>query len=419
MRPLFLALVVFAAVVFCAATIFANRFYQSTQLWLGQMWFGRGEAALAAGQPEPAIQDFRNALYYSHDDPGYRLRLAEALLAANRRSEAQSYLLTLWQDEPSNSTINLQLARLSVKQGRTRAALQYYHGAIYGLWPDGAAAARRQQTRLELIHYLLSRNDKIQADGELIALLPELPRDASPHTEVGELFLQADDQDRGLQEFQEALRLDPKNSAALQGAGEAAFLRGRYGEAAQYLERAVRGGQHDPKAEELLATSRLVLEWDPYAKGLSSRQRAARIVQAFRRASQRLQQCAAMKDITLAPSPPAGGTAPNSAAPSPAAPQSRSGLIAKIFGKIEPGKSATPAPPASSQLDAEKVQQLQQQVTQMSRGVRTYKLERDPHLADLAMGLVSQIESVTAQQCGTPKGADLALLLLAHQPEER
>ncbi|HLX74606.1 MAG TPA: tetratricopeptide repeat protein, partial [Terriglobales bacterium] len=154
MRPLFLALVVFAAVVFCAATIFANRFYQSTQLRLGQMWFGRGESALAAGQPEPAIQDFRNALYYSHDDPGYRLRLAEALLAANRRSEAQSYLLTLWQDEPSNSTINLQLARLSAKQGRTRAALRYYHGAIYGLWPDGAAAARRQQTRLELIHYL-------------------------------------------------------------------------------------------------------------------------------------------------------------------------------------------------------------------------------------------------------------------------
>jgi hypothetical protein len=32
---------------------------------------------------------------------------------------------------------------------------------------------------------------------------------------------------------------------------------------------------------------------------------------------------------------------------------------------------------------------------------------------------VSQIESVTAQQCGTPKGADLALLLLAHQPEEQ
>jgi len=423
-RPLFLALVVIAAVAFCTMTVFANRFYQSTQLRLGQMWFGRGEAALAAGQPKAAIQDFRNALYYSHDDRRYRLRLAEALLAANHIPEAQSYLLTLWQDEPSNSTINLQLARLSGKQRKTQAALRYYHGAIYGLWPEGAAAVRRRQTRLELTHYLLGLHDATQADGELIALIPELPRSAPAHTEVGELFLQADDQYRALQEFEEALRLNPKDPAALQGAGEAAFQLSRYSDATKYLERALRNGQHDPGAEELLATSRLVLEWNPYAAGISSKQRAARIVQAFRQARQRLQQCATVKDITLAPAsasaaPPGGTTASNPAA-TPAPRNSRSGLVAKIFGKIDAGRSAAPAAhPAPIQLDAGKMQQLQQQVTQMSRGVRTYKLERDPHLADLAMGLVSQIESVTAQQCGTPKGADLALLLLAHQPEEQ
>lgn len=414
MRPLFLALVVMAAVAFCTATVFANRFYQSTQLRLGQMWFGRGEAALAAGQPEAAIQDFRNTLYYSHDDPGYQLRLAEALLAANRIPEAQSYLLALWQHEPSNSTVNLQLARLSAKQGRTQSALRYYHGAIYGLWPDAAATARRQQTRLELIHYLLGLHDTTQADGELIALIPELPRNAAAHIEVGELLLQAADQDRSLQEFKEALRLNPKDSAALQGAGEAAFQRARYGEAAQYLERAVRGGPHDPKAEELLATSRLVLEWNPYATGLSSRQRATRIVQAFRQASRRLQQCAAMRNSPAA----AGGRAPYPAA-APARPESRSGLVAKIFGNIEPGKSAAPIRPASSQYDAGKLQQLQQQVAQLRRRVRAYRLERDPQLGDLAMGLVTQIEGVTAQECGPPKGADLALLLLAHQAEER
>lgn len=424
MRPLFLALVVLAAVAFCTATVFANRFYQAKQLRLGKMWFGRGEAALAAGQPQPAIQDFRNALYFSHDDPGYRLRLAEALLAANRIPEAQSYLLTLWQDEPSNSTINLQLARLSAKQARTQPALRYYHGAIYGLWPDGAAPARRRQTRLELIHYLLGLHDTTQADGELIALIPELPRSAPAHIEVGDLFLQAGDQYRALQEFEEALRLNPRDPAASQGAGEAAFQLSRYGDAVRYLEGAVRNGQHDPGTEELLATSRLVLEWNPYAIGISSQQRAARIVQAFRQARQRLQQCAAVKDITLTPAsgsaaPPAGTTLPSPAS-APAAPESHSGLVAKIFGKIEPGKRAAPAAhPAPIQLDADKMQQLQQQVTEMSRGVRTYKLERDPQIADLAMGLVSQIESLTAQQCGTPTGADLALLLLAHRPGEQ
>lgn len=417
-RPLFLALVLIVSAVFGTATVFANRFYQAKQIRLGQMWFGRGQASLSAGDPQSAIQDFRNALYYSHDDRSYRLRLAEALVAAHDIPEAQSYLLTLWQDEPSNSTINLQLARLAANQGQTQVALRYYHGAIYGLWSDGDVAARREQTRLELIHYLLGLHATTQADSELIALTPELPRSADEHIQVGRLFVQAGDQERALQQFEQALRLNPNDPAALQGAGEAEFQLARYGDAIRYLERAVRAGQHDPRTEELLATSRLVLEWNPYAKNVSSRQRAARIVQAFRQASQRLQQCAATKNISLttatAPAQPTG------AAGAPARPSSRSGIVAKIFGKINPGESAgRAAQPTSTQSDTRKMEQLQQQVTQLTPGVRTYKLERDPQLGDLVMGLVTQIETITAQQCGTPTGSDLALLLLAHQAEEQ
>ena len=415
-RPLFLALVLITSAAFGTATVFANRFYQDKQQRLGQMWFGRGQAALSAGDPQSAIQDFRNALYYSHDDRSYRLRLAEALVAAHDIPEARSYLLTLWQDEPSNSTINLQLARLAATQDQTQVALRYYHGAIYGLWSDGDVAARRQQTRLELIHYLLGLHATTQADAELIALTPELPRSADEHTQVGRLFVQAGDQERALQQFEQALRLNPSDPDALQGAGEAEFQLARYGDAIRYLERAVRAGQHDARTEELLATSRLVLEWNPYAKNVSSRQRAARIVQAFRQASQRLQQCAATKNISLTPD--TAPAQPTGAAGTPAHPSSQSGLVAKIFGKIKPGESAGPAA-HPNQPDAGKIQQLQQQVTQLSPGVRTYKLERDPHLGDLAMGLVTQIETITAQQCGTPTGADLALLLLAHQAEEQ
>lgn len=419
-RPLFLALVLIVSAAFGTATVFANRFYQNKQQRLGEMWFGRGQAALSAGNPQAAIQDFRNALYYSHDDRAYRLRLAEALVAAHHIPEAQSYLSTLWQDEPSNSTINLQLARLAANQGETQVALRYYHGAIYGLWPAGDAAASRQQTRLELIHYLLGLRATTQADAELIALTPELPRSPGAHTQVGQLFMQAADQGRALQQFEDALRLNSRDPAALQGAGEAAFQLGRYHQASQYLERAVRVQGHDPKAEELLATSRLVLEWNPYAKSISSKQRAARIVQAFRQASQRLQQCAAAKDVPLTPAPVPPPAARAAATPASAPGHPKSGLVAKIFGKMKPGGSAAaPAQGDSSQADAGKMQQLQLQVTQLSPGVRTYKLERDPQLADLAMGLVSQIETVTAHQCGTPQGPDLALLLLAHQVEEQ
>lgn len=409
-RPLFLLLVLILAAAFGAGTVFANRFYQAKQKQLGKMWFGRGWAALAAGQPRPAVQYFRNALYYSHDDPAYRLRLAQALVAANSIPEAQSYLTSLWQDEPSNSTVNLELARLSVKQGETQTALRYYHGAIYGLWPGGDAAAQRQQSRLELIHYLLGLHDTTQADAELVALTPELPHTAVAHAQAGWLFIRTGDPERGAQEFALALRLDPKQPSALQGAGEAAFQLARYQDANQFLERARRAGAADAQAQELLATSRLILEWNPYAAHLTSRQRALRIVQAFAQARRRLAQCAA------AP------VAPNAAQPaaSPAPSNHASGLMARILGKVSPRRNEKQSALApASHPNPDEVRQLQQQVAQIRDGLYPYKLERDPQLADLAMGLVAQIETITAQQCGAPKGPDLALLLLARQAEER
>jgi tetratricopeptide (TPR) repeat protein len=410
------------AIAFCALTVFATRFYQSKQRQLGQMWFGRGQASLAAGDARAAIQDFRNALYYSHDDPAYRLRLAEALAAANHLPEAQSYLLTLWQDEPSNSTVNLQLARLAAREGETQAALRYYHGAIYGLWPQGGASAPRQETRLELIHYLLGLRDATRADAELIALTPELPPKVGAHTEVGWLFLAAGDPDRALQEFEHALHLNPKVTSALRGAGEAAFQLAQYRNAYRYLEQALRIGPHDPQAAGLLATTRLILEWNPYAKGISLRVRALRIVQALGQARRRLEECAAAKDIDLngGPGPalpaPAHAATPNSAN---ASKNPASSLVARILGKIRPEGSAVSSEQAPILVSPVKMRQLYQQVERVRPGVRLGKVERDPQLADFIMGLVTQIEMVTAQQCGAPKGADLALLLLASQAEER
>lgn len=414
-RPWLLALIVLISAVFGAATVFANRLYQSKQQKFGQMWFGRGEAALAAGQPQSAVQDFRNALYFSHDNPDYRLRLAEALLASRHIPEAQSYLITLWQDEPSNSTVNLQLARLAAQQRATQRALRYYHGAIYGLWPDGGAAARRRQTRLELIRYLLGLHETTQADAELIALIPELPRTAAPHVEVGQLLLQANDEERALQEFEEALRLDPRAPAALRGAGEAAFRLGQYQMASRYLEQALKSGARDPQAADLLASSRLVLEWNPYARGVSSRQRALRIVQAFRQARQRLGACSTARGIDLtaaAPAPPANAN-PLPPPPANTARTPAPNLMARILGRITPADTApaqAPAAPSPAHM-----QQLYQQVAELQPRVRLYAIERDPQLADLAMGLAMQVENVTAQQCGTPTGPDLALLLLARQ----
>jgi tetratricopeptide (TPR) repeat protein len=418
-RPLFLALVLIISVAFGTVTVFAARLYRSKQQQLGGMWYGRGQTALAGGDSRAAVQDFRNALYYSHDDPAYRLRLAEALVAANHTPEAQSYLVTLWQDEPSNSTVNLQLARLAARQHETQAALRYYHGAIYGFWPDGYAAARRRQTRLELIHYLLDLHDSTQADAELIALTSELPPTAPAHAEVGRLFQQAADSERALQEFEQALRLNPKSSAALRGAGEAAFQSAQYQNASRYLDQALKAGPRDSETAELLATSRLILEWDPNAQGVSSRQRALRVVQAFSQARRRLDDCAVAKgvDLTAAPASQPSTPVPSNA---PTAPHnSAPNLMAQILRRIRPGETAATPEQPTILVDPAEMQQLYRQAAQLQPRVRSYKLERDPQSAEPVMGVVSRIETVTAQQCGAPQGVDLALLLLAHRTEER
>ena len=255
-----------------------------------------------------------------------------------------------------------------VKQDEAQAAWRYYHGAIYGLWPTDPDANRRN-ARLELIRYLLRLGDNTRAQSELIALTAELPPDPAAHTQTGWLFLQAGDQRRALDEFGRARTLAPAKPSALLGTGLASFELGDYPNAERYLERAQRLGAADSHARELLATSKLVLQMDPFRRNLGRRERGVRITRALQQASQRLQQC----------------------------------------------ESALGATPAQN----DKLQSLQEQVAQLQRSLRNRKVAGNLELADTVISLAGQIETVTSQQCGKPAGADLALLLLARQGEER
>ena len=91
--------------------------------------------------------------------------------------------------------------------------------------------------------------------------------------------------------------------------------------------------------------------------------------------------------------------------------------MAKILGRVEGSSAPLPAPATATQ-DALQIQQLAQAMSQKKRDLRSNKVERDPQLADSVWQLVSQAEDVTAQQCGKPRGADLALLLLSRQGEQ-
>jgi predicted Zn-dependent protease len=149
-EPVILALLSLLAVVFFLAVTALSHIYQAQQESLGNRWFLRGAADLKQGHFESAVTEFRSALLYSRDSYAYQLDLAEALIGLKRTAEAQAYFINLWDREPENGLVNLELARIAAQKGETEQALRYYHNAIYATWP-GDQQVQRRDTRVELI----------------------------------------------------------------------------------------------------------------------------------------------------------------------------------------------------------------------------------------------------------------------------
>ncbi len=378
-----LSLVLALTAVLATVTILLNRGYQSLLENLAQQWLARGDAALSSGKGDEAVEDFRSALSYAHDDPRFRLRLAQALLAANHLDEALAHFLSLWQDEPGNGEINLELARIAVRKHEKQDALHYFHAAVYGAWTTDPEASRRE-ARLELINYLLAHNDKTQAQAEVTAFAGNLPRNSPLRVKAGDLFSKTGDYSDALAQYREVLSFDRRNQPALAGAGEAAFHLGLYRQAQRYLESAVRENPHDASSAQFLQTASLVLQWNPFARGIGRTERNRRGVAAFSQAGRRLQNCAQAKGVSL----------PQAGQPNP----------------VPQAGPPNPAPKSG-------LQQLYTRWLELKPKMTERNLRRDSDLLDSAMDLVFDIEQQADQECGAPTGSDLALLLISREVE--
>jgi tetratricopeptide (TPR) repeat protein len=361
-RPAMLVALTALAVIFFLVVSGLSRAYQDQRSSLGNRWFERGVADLNAKRYESAVTDFRAALLYSRDNYAYQLNLAEALVGMKHTGEASAYLLNLWDRQPEDGLVNLELARITAQRGQTQQAVRYYHDAVYAIWPREEENQRRE-ARLELVNLLLRNNAKAQAQAELIARSETATEDPVEQQLLGELFLRADDPEHALNEYRLSLKEDPHNSRALAGAGYAAYELGQYPLAQHYLEDAVKRDPHDTQSAERLKTSELVLRMDPLQSRLSTQERNRRVIEAFTTAGQRLEQCAV-------PSGDAGS------APTPQA------NMSDLWSAMKP------------------------QMTE--RG-----LQRNPDLSERAMDLVFRIERQTSTTCGEPTGAELALLLIS------
>jgi tetratricopeptide (TPR) repeat protein len=325
------------------------------------VWFERGERAMQAGQTGEAVQAFRKATANENVDRRYMLALADALTAAGKREEAENLLSQLREADPQDAEINVNLARLSAKQGAVQQAVHYYQNALYGRWPANAPESHRQ-LRIELVHYLVQQQQSNLASSELLILQANTPDSADAHLELAQLFEQSGDARHAQQEFDAAARAAPNNFTAVYGAGAAAIRLQDYPQAERYLRQAIAISPNAPDANHLLAVIELMQSADPLAASLSPSERLRRLLTAVSSSKQRLDAC----------------------------------LVSSLT-------------PASAdelrQLEAA-AQSLQDQLNRPSRPPDFDAVRSD-------MELVFRIQQAAAP-CSTPKPEDEALLLLAH-----
>jgi tetratricopeptide (TPR) repeat protein len=357
-----------------------TRAYRAMQEELAQRWYQRGESALENSQASAAIVDFRAALLYRRDDDQYQLKLAEALAQTGEVNEARAYLSNLWDAQPGNAVLNLELARLAVRQNHQEEALRFYHGAIYGLWPDDPAQ-HRNTVRLEMARFLAAHGALQQADAALIQLQAESPNTSDAHLELANEFVNVHDSSRALEEYRRAAQLDPANSAAWAGAGNLAFQQGQYAKARDYLGRAVLTGSTDVSVAHTLSVTEAVLELDPYLPGLSPDQRRARLLRALDHAGVRLRQCAAANGDQL--------SAP------------------RVASQRKTGSAANP------QLNEMRDRYRRWQEFKAQVAARRGAADA----TETVMKFVYQIEQDAGPECGLSDSADTALILIEHRHE--
>ncbi len=366
----FLALTLLTGVLFLV-TLFLFRSFTSHRAELAVRWSGRGKAALDAGKPDQAMVALRTALSYAPGTRSYEMLLAQALADAGHTDEASNYFMNLWVTQPGDGFINLELARLSAKKNDQANAIKYYRASIYGTW-EGDGVVRRREVRLELARYLIDHKYFNAARIELLIAAGNSPSDPGLNTTLASLLVQTGDIADGFSYYKKALQDAPKNLAALEGAGRAAYELGNFAEAHSLLERALES-KASPEKENasgdlatMLENSKRILELRPSGK-LRPVERVRRILGDSVIAKKRFDGC-----------------------------------IAQVDAK-------NGQPPA--------LQQLKLRWTSSAAAMSRPVLLRSLVQQDAAVQLIFDTELQTSQFCGAPTGDDALLLLLAKSPD--
>jgi tetratricopeptide (TPR) repeat protein len=283
-----------ALVLLVVITAVLNGAYRRTRLSRAEARYRAGSQLASEGRNVDAAEDFRVAMLYEHDNPRYRLALAQSLIALKRWNEAESYLLELRNADPTNGPLNLMLAHISAADGRNSETIEDYHRAIFGYWPDHPDE-NRVTARLELVAILDRLGQPKPALAELLQLADEVPEtDVATRRTVAQMLLAHGAPQQAADIYRAMVARHPHDAVAQEGLAETEFARGDFAAALAADHAAVRYGSITPALAARIALLNSILALDPTQLRLSVRQRHERARELLLRAQAAAGRCSAL-----------------------------------------------------------------------------------------------------------------------------
>jgi tetratricopeptide (TPR) repeat protein len=345
-------------------TLSLFRSFESHRQGLAEYWSDRGKQEMQGGQSKQGAESLRKALSYAPDNRGYELLLAEALSDAGQADQATNYFLNLWESQPGDGFINLELARLARGKKDTQRAVTYYRASIFGDW-RGDGPTRRRSIRLELADYLASLHQFDAARDELMIASGNAAVNQNINLTLGDKFAAIGDVPDALNSYKKAAVDDPHDQVTLEKAGRLSFQVGNFDDAFGFLDDALKEGISDEGDRQQLAAM--------------------------------AQQAQQLIKLSLSRELPPGERIEHL-------------LLAKTIAQARLTACLTRSGAAAQQSAT--LQNLKERWEVADSDTQS-TMEQVPTLQDSLSNLVMETELVTAKECGPPTGDDALLMILA------
>ena len=268
MRVLGVALAV--ALFLAMADTVLVRFGASEQKTDAEELYSRAQQLYSVGQYSRSLDLYRQARNEQRNNFSYQVALIRALQHSEHLDEAEAEATRLIARYPNDGSANLVMARLLAFEKRYGDAAWFYHRALYGSW--SGSASQRTHVRLELADMLSIQGLKEQVIAEVLLLLNEAGDDVELLRSSADLLAKSGAWSRAAAVYSGLVARFPGNAGFHAEYGLSLFELHDYRRARGELTLAGHLGDERQEVKQKLETARAVLDLDPHARGVNSKE---------------------------------------------------------------------------------------------------------------------------------------------------